>query len=199
MTHKTVLFVTMMLMAASSFAQVQFGIRAGVQKSNFKLMNEMPDLDLDMKSGLEAGFFVEIPVSPWFAIQPELGYASYGANVTMPNIKGSYEVEYISIPVLAKYRLRNGLAFLAGPSVNFVSAAQFGEDGQDKGNAIEYFKKNDILATAGIEYNFPFGLAIGARFNQGLTNITYELTNGIRNQSVGVHLAYKFRVSNKKK
>lgn len=199
MTRKTILFVTMILLAASSFAQVQFGIRAGIQKSNFKLMNKVPDLDLDMKSGIDAGLFVEIPVSPWFSIQPELGYAAYGANVTMPNVKGSYEVEYISIPVLAKYRLKNGLAFLAGPSVNFVSAAQFGEDGQDKTVATEYFKKNDILATAGIEYNFPFGLAIGARFNQGLTNISYEVSNGIRNQSVGVHFAYKFKVSNKKK
>lgn len=200
MTRKILFSVATLLLGITSFAQVKFGIRAGVQRSNFHVMVDQAGLDLNPKNTFDAGLMLEIPFSPWFAIQPEIGYSVYGSKLSMPGTAGQYKMEYFSLPVLAKYKLKNGLAFLVGPSFNFLTAASIQEDGQEKQDARAFIKKNDIMVTGGVEYNFPFGLSLGARVNHSLKNVTAEdQVNGLRYFGLGLHLAYKFNVSEKKK
>ncbi len=170
------ILLTLVFMTNEAKAQVDFGIRAGV---NFATFNNT-DLDTESRTGLMAGFYLNyhIPNSP-ISIQPEILYTQKGAAVTFPDDSGpptisEYKLDYITIPVLAKfdYVLDGPVTphVYFGPYVafNINAEAQYEEPGgsitEDIGDQIR---------------NTDFGVVVGAGVDISRFNVSFRYSVGL--------------------
>ena len=119
----------------------EFGIKAGVDFATVKV----DGFGSASETGFFIGAFVTLGVSEKFAVQPELLYVS---------IK---DLNFLSLPVLAKFSVADKFNLLAGPSLNYFLDADEDE-----------FKVNlDFGAT----YDISSNLDINAKYSLGLSDV----------------------------
>lgn len=177
------ILLTLVLITNQAEAQVDFGIRGGV---NFATLNNVEEVDLGYATGFMAGVYANFPIrnSP-VSIQPELLYTQKG----YAGPEGIVEVSlnYISVPVLAKfdYVLDGPVTphVYFGPYIAFNVSAE----AEDEGAVIsieENVSPTDfgVVVGGGIDVN-RFNL--GVRYSVGLTpvfedeNTNAEAKNGV--------------------
>ena len=137
--------------------------------------------------GFQIGGFAEFKISEKFAIQPELMYSTQGASY---DGGGDFKLDYINIPVMAKYYVAKSFSLEAGPQIGFlVSAKAEGEDVKD------FVESVDFGLNLGAGYDFTEKFSAGLRYNFGLSNVAKtepgddtDIKNGVFSLSVG----YKF-------
>ncbi|WP_267739639.1 porin family protein [Myroides injenensis] len=191
--------ITLSLVAALAFGfaanaqtpDVKFGVKGGLNFSNLTNFNDASSL-----TGFHIGGLAEIFINEKFSIQPELLYSAQGASVDGPiYADGEFigiikdaklKLNYINIPVMAKYYVWEGLNIQAGPQFGFnVDSKLESVDVKDS------FKTFDLGVNFGAGYELPVGLFFDARYNVGLTKVNKEgdnVKNGVFQLSVG----YKF-------
>ena len=134
-----------------------------------------------IRNGATAGLFFTYSLLPAFDIQPEILYCQKGTNV---NDNGYIKLNYITLPVLLKYKSpARGLVaptFFAGPELGILLSAKI-----NKGDAetdYGYYLKN-------FDWGFSFGVGIDvrllslklmldARYTFGLTNMVHDPGSG---------------------
>ncbi|MTG98868.1 MULTISPECIES: porin family protein [Myroides] len=186
------------LTANAQTPDVKIGAKAGV---NFANINGS-DANGDTRTAFHIGAVAEIFINEKFSIQPELLYSAQGMKFddideyyndnTFITTSNTYttKLDYITIPVMAKYYIFQGLNVQAGPQFAFnVAAKSAGEDMKD------VIKTFDFGLNFGLGYELPLGLFVDARYNLGLSNVTKKIEgetlkakNGVFQLSVG----YKF-------
>lgn len=191
----TILSVLTITIGLSSSAQAQllpeFGIKGG---ANFATINNTSGVET--KTGLLAGAYIRIalPASP-IAIQPELLYTQYGANVEGSD--ASFALDYIQVPVLLKFGfgipaapIRPNVFF--GPYMGFNTKAET-EDGS--GNTLDLddaVRDTDfgVVVGAGLDVS---KFRIGVRYTAGLTNL-YEdnVEDGEKNGALALTVGIGF-------
>ena len=189
--------------------EVKFGAKAGV---NFASVTG--DLEnVDGKVAFHIGGVAEIMISDKFSVQPELMYSAQGykgEESGSEEIAGetySYKEEvtgkldYIILPIMAKYYVAEGFSIEAGPQVGFLLNAEedydytetfMGETSSESGteDMKDYMSSIDFGVNFGLGYKMESGLNFGARYNLGLSNVydgegDYEIKNGVIQVSVG--------------
>jgi len=161
---KKVFLFFAMFASVSAFSQgFQLGLKAGVNVSNYT----GGDLENKAIIGFHGGATFGFLLGDHFSIQPEVLFSAQGAKIDgIGNNEEKYNVSYINLPVLAKYRFTGGFYLEAGPQVGF----KVNESVPD--NTIENFAKDlDLSVAAGLGYHSPIGLGIGARYNAGLSKV----------------------------
>jgi|SRR5690606_13034398 len=167
--------------------EVQFGAKAGV---NFASIGGDDTDGMDGRTSFHVGGVAEIKFSEKFSFQPELLYSSQGSKFEESESAGgisySYEeklkLDYINIPLMAKYYVAEGFSLEAGPQVGFLVSANGeyeevisggGMDESDSGDADvkEFYKGIDFGVNIGVGYKMESGLNFGARYNLGLSDI----------------------------
>lgn len=141
--------------------------------------------DSKSKAGFHVGALAEIFINEKFSVQPEILYSSQGVKG-----KGSdsskNNLDYINVPIMAKYYVIDGLSLQAGPQIGFnVKAKSAGEDIKDLINTV------DFGLNFGAGYEIAMGIFVDARYNLGLSKVAKEIKsskNGVFQLSVG----YKF-------
>jgi len=201
---------------------------------NLQSFNINPEFDPKFRSGFNAGLFAEIKLSENFYLQPEALYCLKGVKFndtfdfqgefggSFVDVDGEYnygqKLNYLEIPVLAKYKSRGGFVIFAGPYVAFLLSAggevlieanintnffgfpingpqEFTQDGLQT----EDFNTIDFGIAAGLGYEFPFGFGIDARYVKGMINISKDLEDEMfTNSSIQVGVSYKIAVIGKK-
>ena len=180
---------------------IKVGAKAGL---NLSTVNG-DDLD-DAKSliGFHLGAVAEISIADKFSFQPELLFSTQGAKAEGGDVDYSYEqktkLNYLIIPLMAKFYLVKGLSVEAGPQVGFLMSAKAeGEETDSFGGVTETFEydediKDDIKGTdiginVGAGYKLDSGLFFNARYNIGLSNISEydngDIKNGVFQFSIG--------------
>lgn len=173
---KKLLFVavaTIGFVYSGSAQDVNFGVKAGLNNTNFT-----GDADTDAKTSFYVGGFVDYAVSEKFHLQPELLYSSEGA-------ADDWGISYLRIPIMAKYYVAESFSLLAGPSVAFKVATE--DDFVD-----ELTKSMDFGLGFGAAYDLENGLFFDARYNLGLQNISDDGVSDVKNTGFQVGLGYKF-------
>lgn len=160
--------------------EATFGVKGGMIAGNFA--GSSSD-GYGGKIGFLAGGVVEIPLGNEFFIQPELLFEFKGAK----SGNSKFNLGYISLPVVAKYYVIDGLSVEAGPQFGFlVSAKEKYNGGSD--NISDELKTFDMGITFGAGYKLDNGLNFGLRFNPGIISIPKDfsgLTNSAFNFTVG--------------
>lgn len=185
---------------AQAQEEIQFGVKAGV---NFAKLTGDDVEDADGRTGLHFGGVVEIPISEKFSIQPELVYSQQGLQQDDNDGEWKLKLDYLNVPVFAKFYVADGFSLEAGPQFGFNLSAKSelqveGFDGEEISviereleDQVEGF---DFGFGLGAAYKMETGLFFQARYTLGLTSV-YEgsdeglfqddLNNSVLSLSVG--------------
>ncbi len=174
-----ILLAIVALAASPTYAQVTGGFKIGVNFADLDQSDEeTDDNNLDKRTGLAVGGFVEVPVAPGFSFQPEFLYSQKGAkfeDFDGEDVTIKYDV--IQIPLLAKFNFGAsdapvqgfvvagpGLAFRTKAEIDYDVTDEFDEDIEDETESFEF----SGIVGAGVK----FGMAsVEMRYDHGFTNL----------------------------
>lgn len=201
---------------ASQAQEIRFGVKGGLNLANMSISPDEGE-KMDSRMSFHIGGLVEIPVSDVFSVQPEILYSSMGAQSEESysesfmgmEISGHSEtklkLDYISIPIMAKYYFMEGLAVEAGPQIGFLMNAKLdysytetamGQTMSESGelDVKEMYKGIDFGLGFGASYRMDMGLFFGARYNLGLSNINdiSDEDATVKNNVFQISVGYSF-------
>lgn len=159
--------------------KVKFGVKAGLNIAN--ATGNGVDLFTDGKNsssrlGISIGAVMEYSISDKFSLQPELFYSQQGFKGEDVTVK----LDYINIPLLAKYNMSDEFSVLVGPQIGFLLSSKSDvkeiERQPLKSVAVEtdlkeFFSKTDFGLNVGLAYQLDNGFGINTRYNLGLKDI----------------------------
>ena len=194
---KKILFlaVVVLMSASAAFSQTSFGLKAGLNLAN--LTNNGGDAD--MKPSVYAGGFMEYRISEFFGISPELLYSRQGFHAEDSGVKMNLRLNYINVPVLAKFYIAEGLSADLGPQVGFMldSEVWAKANGQtatwDIPNELMPFEMNsvDVSFAIGLSYNIG-GFVVQGRYNLGLSDVAKDDDGHSKNSVIQLGVGYRF-------
>lgn len=121
---------------------------------------------LGSRTSFHIGGLAEIPLMGKLALQPELLYSSEGSDWSWGLGDDDIKLDFIRVPVLAKFYFIEGLSAEAGPVFGvLVSADAAGEDVKDS------YKSFDTAIGIGASYRLNMGVFFSLRYNKGLLDI----------------------------
>lgn len=205
---------------------VSFGIKTGWLQSTIK-GDDLKILAVDGKVTKTNSFFAGVSVytgiGEHFGFKHELFYQQYGADFQREIedivLDATLEMHSLRLNPLSPTFKIGGLQVYAGPYVNMLlysSITAVDEDGntfkdrnifgteEEDTEEYKYLQKMDYGFVAGIEYQFNFGLSVGAHYSRGFATLfdnanTHGLENNagmkdykIYNESFGISLGYHF-------
>ncbi|MCC9061543.1 porin family protein [Flavobacterium piscisymbiosum] len=190
---KKIIFAAIAVMAFgfTNAQQTRFGIKGGLNVTSFAGGNYY-----DAKSlvGFQVGGFAEIKIIERLSIQPEVLFSTQGAKLEFGNTDFNTKLNYINIPVLAKFYITKQFTAEAGPQLGFLVSAK-----RDDSDVKDSYKSVDTGFNFGLGYNFTENLGVGLRYTVGLSNIadyevddTQEYLDSPKNSVLALTLAYKF-------
>lgn len=156
---------------------IKLGIKGGLNVAN--LMGDVEDVAI--RTSIHAGLVAEIIVNDKFSIQPELLYSGQGASKTSEG-GGRIKLDYITLPVLAKFPIAKNLSLETGPQVGFLVSGKYKTN--DSNDKIEDVKTIDFGLNAGLNYELNNGVFFQARYNLGLTDTGYAEENNRASNTV---------------
>lgn len=184
--------IAVMAFGFTNAQSTRFGVKAGLNLSS--LTGDAQDAKSLV--GFQVGGFAEIKIIDKLAIQPELLFSTQGAKFDGFDGDSDYDTKlnYLNIPVLAKYFITDAFTVEAGPQIGFLLSAK--TDGDDVKDDV---KSVDLGFNFGAGYNFTENLSVGLRYTLGLSSIDdtpsefgFDGDLSIRNSNLALALAYKF-------
>jgi len=149
----------------------------------------------DARTSIYLGGAVEIPVvKNIFSAQAEVLYSRQGFERNYSYLGEEYQtlykLDYINIPLLAKYYVLKGFSLEAGPQFSFLINDKIGNSLDDEERKNEEINNFDMGLAAGITFQFNSGLFINGRYNHGFKEI-FKDSEG-KNMVIQFGLGYKF-------
>lgn len=227
----SLLILTGLSVKAQDFSEdlkgkTSFTVKAGWLQSTLK-GDDVSEFALDGKVDQRNNFFVGVSVDnslgKYFGLKHELYYQNYGADFKREfeelTFNATLEMHSLRLNPISPTLKVGGLQVYAGPYINMLlysSVTSMDEEGntyknhgifgstEDDQEDNKYLQKMDYGITAGIEYQFQFGLLVGAQFTRGFASIfdnsnTFGVEENtgakdlkIYNQNWGVYLGYRF-------
>ena len=195
----TFLFIFALSTVAFSQTPVNLGVKAGVNIANYGGDIE----NTDSRSGLHFGIVAELELGDNFSVQPELLYSIQGAKYkdSFSGVPGEItdKLDFILLPVMAKYYIVNGFSLEAGPQFGILLSAKSKAEagGETAEDDIDTYRNFDMALNGGIGYELPIGIFIQARYSLGVTNIIEDTNDSIddfvlTNNNIQLSVGYKF-------
>ena len=211
---KVVIAAMVAMLAVAANAQVQFGVRGGlnVSRESDQIITAIVDNgaateeinfsnDMKWRAGLHVGGFVNIPESDKFDLEIGLSYSMLGYNDKIIELDGMGEKKldqkvtshYLTIPIAEKfYPADNGFYLELGPQLGILLSKKTTIDG---GESYTPFKDDnrtlDFGILGGVGYVFHNGMFLNARYIHGLTE-TCKVYSGGKNRNIQISLGYLF-------
>lgn len=159
-------------------AKAQTDITIG-PKGGFNLTNISNVNDSRNKLSFHVGGFAEFRFTELFALQPELIYSRQGLRMKKDDAgwKSRYRVNYLNIPVMAKFYVYDGLSVDVGPQfgVALNGKVKAKNDGTTVKRKIDDLNHFDMSLGLGVSYKLDMGFVVSARYNFGLTNVISDI------------------------
>jgi len=202
--NKLLIIVVAFTMTTKSFAQVKYGVKAGL---NFANINEKSSLGSDndgktSKIGFHFGGTAEFPASEAVSVQTGLLFSSKGYKSSYLGVSSTMNVNYLEIPINTIYKIEIGsskLCLSAGPYLGYAVSAdeksgdaevdiKIGSGDEDYYKALDY----GLNIGAGVELNDK--ITIGLQYGLGLANISSytEYGTSAKNNVFGISVGYMF-------
>ncbi len=202
---KLSLVVAMLAMVTVASAQMNLGIKGGLNMSNF-YGDELTDKN--MKLGFHVGLAADYDFAPNMAIQSGLFFTTKGSEVTTSFLgtegKFTQNLMYLQLPVHLAYKVDvtpgTRIVFHGGPYAAYGLAGKVKASAEGIGSI-----EDDKVFGDGIGQYKPFdaglGIGVGAEFGQflvdlgwdfGLVNISNANNGNVKNQNAYLSVGYKF-------
>ena len=200
--------VVLIVIAIFSFGimqaqDIRFGAKAGV---NFAKLTGDNLEDADGRTGFHIGGLAEFLLTEKFSVQPEIIYSQQGLQSKEEElgveVEQKLKLDYINIPVMAKFYVTEGLSVEAGPQIGFNTTAEVetelsGSDSNDEflegtTDVSDSVTGTDISLGLGAGYRLSSGIFFQARYMFGVSNVDDaddfigdSLTNSVLSFSAG--------------
>ena len=171
---------------------VSFGVKGGV---NFATVNG-DDIDSpDSRTSFHVGALVEVPVSDMFSVQAEAMYSGKGFDFDYEGSDGDkaeLQLDYIDVPVLAKFYLTEGLSLEAGPQLSFLINEELDlNPNSDSGDfPLDDAESIDFGLAGGLTFQTNFGMFATGRYVYGLSDVYKDVD--VHNSTFQIVIGYKF-------
>lgn len=148
---------------------ILIGVKGGL---NFSDITSEFYTENNSKTGFYLGILSEFKFGDKFAIQPEVLYATYGADVYIMAYGGGpmetkFDLDYVQLPVLGKIYVFRFLSIEIGPSFNFLIYDKGYRPGLD-----DIFDENGNFVRSQSDID-----PLGSKFElSGLVGVSYKLT-----------------------
>ena len=208
---KKLLLLTFILTAFTINAQdVTFGAKAGL---NFASMTGDDADGFDGRTSFHLGVTAEIAVSDVFSIQPELLYSGQGFTGSDSEDDGGTEinlditgrVNYLNLPIMAKYYVSDALSLEFGPQIGFLLSAESETDvsvtdtatgvSASESSTVDFkddLKSTDFALNLGAGYKLDSGLNFGLRYSIGMTDVPDGDSDGFKHSVLQLSVGYNF-------
>ncbi len=162
---KNVFLGAMILLASIATVNgqnIDFGLKGGLNLSSISGSG----IEADSKTGFHAGVILEVSLLETFAIQPEVLYSTQGAK---SGSGADLTLDYLSVPVLAKYYLVPGtLSIDFGPQFSFLL--------DDNINILDLVADTDaesfeLGGVIGLGVKLPLSIFAQVRYVRGITTL----------------------------
>ena len=172
--------------------EIKFGAKAGLNISNFSGDDVENN---DARTSFHIGAVAEIEISDKFSVQPELIYSAQGSTTSDLGVDITAAVDYLNVPVMAKYYVAERFSLEAGPQIGFLMSAKM--KAESGGDSEEIDVKDDLKSidfgiNFGAGYKLENGLNFSARYNLGLSDIAEESDSSVKNGVFQVSVGYSF-------
>ena len=154
----------------------------------------------DALARFNAGFTGGYRFSDLFAVQAELLYSGSGTSLHLKGEINDVKVDdvihlnlnYINVPVLAKFYPVGGFNIYAGVQVGFLVSQKFNYHNEKERSDLDLHKV-DCAIPLGLGYDFTH-FQIGVRYQQGLVDIFRDESEKNRNNNtlLAINIGYKF-------
>mgnify|MGYP003575633054 CR=1 FL=1 len=150
----------------------------------------------DSRLGFVVGIFGEVPiVNDLLSVQGEVLYSVQGFErlykISGEEKNAKYNLDYINVPIFAKYYLVKGFSIEAGPQfgllVNHRISTPFSREENPIPEKVEDF---DLSIAVGTSFKFNSGLFVNIRYTHGFTDVIEEIE--AKNTTFQLGLGYKF-------
>jgi hypothetical protein len=177
---KFFLVVVGLFFSLSVFSQQGFelGVKGGV---NFATLQDASGFS--NKTGFVLGGFIGGKIAEDWGVQLDVLYSQQGAEFDL----GTFDTDYINIPVVLEFYLAKRIQIHAGPQFGFLV------DNQTQtvaGNIISDIQTNttDISGVVGVGLDLPLNLRVEGRYNFGFTDVPedFDARNSVVTLSLGL-------------
>ena len=189
---KTILGIITILGSLTASSQ-HFAMKLGLNGTNLPIENSDEG---KIKLGFVVGMGLNFELSDKFQIQPELLSGTWGARYDIDGQDKDDVMAFsgFSIPLMFKYSLIPQLMFEFGPSMTFVTRADYKDNGDadDITNVKKNYKKSDLGLNAGLTLSPTDRIDLGIRYCHGLTNINEISDLSIKTQAIQLSISCSF-------
>lgn len=125
-------------------------------------LSSLTNLDGSSIAGFNAGVSGEFMLSKRFALEPGIIFSMQGSKIKGEKI----HLDYLNIPIYAKYYILGGLNVFTGPQVGFNVRAKNGSK-----SIKDAVRTADFGMGFGAGYQFKWGLMFSLNYNVGFVDI----------------------------
>jgi hypothetical protein len=180
----------MVAVASPTYAQgITGGVKVGVNFADLSLdgpddveLGELGDM-LGNRTGLVAGAFVDVPVTPQVSFSPEVLFTQKGAKTEILDNSVAFEVTQFQVPLLFKANFAGGRVrpfIAAGPAIGFNTSTKLTTEILGEEEELDMDE-----STESVEFSAVFGggvrfgqASVEARYDLGLSNLSSEDAGG---------------------
>ncbi|KOY86461.1 hypothetical protein AD998_10165 [bacterium 336/3] len=182
----------------SSFAQIDYGLRGGINLSTIiggdsKLFQTIDGkgatVNTQFKVGYQGGFYARMPINENFFFRPEIGISNRGVSNKKAVYQfidakfNRYDFTYIDVPLLLQIgNAEEGLHLFVGPQFSYLINSRKrleNEYGEIKNVIGKEPSKTAIFAVLGVGYELPSGINFGLRAEYGVTPIASGISANV--------------------
>lgn len=169
----------LLFVSVSSLVHAQgigVGIKAGANFANQSISESVAtvqSLSTEGVTGFHGGVYISINFSEKWGIQPEAFYSMVGSEIPSATVDNLQKFNYLSVPVLLKFKPISFLSIEAGPQFSSLLSVK----DIDKNSIEDQFKKSDFGLALGTTVHLPLGLNAGIRYVWGFTNVADVAAN----------------------
>lgn len=180
-----VAIIAMGMVGVVNAQEVKLGVKLGM---NISSLNGNQD-NLDPKDGWVLGATAEVALTEKFSLQPELLYSQQGAKSRGNFI---YDLNYVTMPIMAKYYIADGFSLEAGPQLSFLVRDELlSDDDVNFGDlTVNPNSENlDVALNVGLGYRLNKRFSVQTRYSIGTMDVDEStgLKNGVFQMTVGYH------------
>ena len=175
-----------LILISVSTAQVKFGATYGITSSNMSVDPDSGD-SFDSKLGFTIGGVIEYPINDNLNLRSGLSITQKGsefnADILVLKLESSTNLLYLTIPVLAQYKLNsagNTLYGLGGLDIGILTSADFEAKTSGEIFGISFdsdtsFSIKDSLSSTDIALNIGAGYMMERGYSKIYVEILYSL------------------------
>ena len=151
-------------------------------------LSNISNYDAANRFGFAAGVYAQQNLSEKLSLITSVSYAQRGA-LSKDNLV-SIKLDYLTFPLMLQYHLSDKLAISSG--IAWDDLMTFKAEGMERKD----FRESDWRVPVGLSFSISHNVKLGFAYSFGLTDITKNDTEKLRNNWGSLALVYMFKKKN---